>query len=128
LSRSAVTRSANCGRKLEPDAFTPVRSVAETERTVTARRAAMFCSSREHLGLHRQPHLSRISPLFSLGAIMTERYLSIVDVHVILRRKGTILLLRRAGNVYATGMLCLPSVHLASRLSELLLSDLLLAV
>jgi hypothetical protein len=37
---------------------------------------------------------------------MTERYLSIVDVHVILRREGTILLLRRAGNVYATGMLC----------------------
>jgi 8-oxo-dGTP diphosphatase len=43
---------------------------------------------------------------------MTERYLSIVDVHVILRRKGTILLLRRAGSVYATGMLCLPSGHL----------------
>jgi len=43
---------------------------------------------------------------------MTERYLSIVDVHVILRREGTILLLRRAGNVYATGMLCLPSGHL----------------
>lgn len=43
---------------------------------------------------------------------MTERYLSIVDVHVILRREGTILLPRRAGNVYATGMLCLPSGHL----------------
>jgi 8-oxo-dGTP diphosphatase len=43
---------------------------------------------------------------------MTERYRSIIDVHVILRRKGKILLLRRAGNVYATGMLCLPSGHL----------------
>ena len=36
---------------------------------------------------------------------MTGRYRSIVDVHVILRREGKILLLRRAGNVYATGML-----------------------
>lgn len=43
---------------------------------------------------------------------MTERYRSIVDVHVVLRREGKILLLRRAGNVYATGMLCLPSGHL----------------
>ena len=43
---------------------------------------------------------------------MTERYRSIVDVHVILRREGRILLLRRAGNVWATGMLCLPSGHL----------------
>ncbi len=43
---------------------------------------------------------------------MTERYLSIVDVHAILRRRGKILLLCRAGNVYATGMLCLPSGHL----------------
>lgn len=43
---------------------------------------------------------------------MTERYRSIVDVHVILRREGKVLLLRRAGDVYATGMLCLPSGHL----------------
>jgi 8-oxo-dGTP diphosphatase len=43
---------------------------------------------------------------------MTERYKSIVDVHMILRREGEILLLRRAGNVWATGMLCLPSGHL----------------
>lgn len=43
---------------------------------------------------------------------MPERYRSIIDVHVILRRHGKILLLRRAGNVYATGMLCLPSGHL----------------
>jgi hypothetical protein len=57
-----------------------------------------------------------------------ERYASVVDVHVILRCHGKIVLLRRAGDVYATGQLCLPSVHLASRLSELLLSDLLLAV
>jgi 8-oxo-dGTP pyrophosphatase MutT (NUDIX family) len=41
-----------------------------------------------------------------------ERFTSIVDVHVILRRAGRILLLRRAGNVYASGQLCLPSGHL----------------
>ena len=43
---------------------------------------------------------------------MPERYRSIIDVHVILRRHGKILLLRRAGNVYATGLFCLPSGHL----------------
>jgi 8-oxo-dGTP pyrophosphatase MutT (NUDIX family) len=36
-----------------------------------------------------------------------ERYASIVDVHVILRRGGRILLLRRAGDTYASGQLCL---------------------
>ena len=41
-----------------------------------------------------------------------ERYASIVDVHVILRRRGQILLLRRGGDVYASGQLCLPSGHL----------------
>jgi 8-oxo-dGTP pyrophosphatase MutT (NUDIX family) len=41
-----------------------------------------------------------------------DRFTSIVDAHVILRRDGKILLLRRAGNVYATGQLCLPSGHL----------------
>ena len=41
-----------------------------------------------------------------------ERYASVVDVHVILRRGGMVLLLRRAGNVYASGQLCLPSGHL----------------
>jgi len=43
---------------------------------------------------------------------MPGRYASVVDVHVILRRAGKILLLRRAGNVYASGQLCLPSGHL----------------
>lgn len=43
---------------------------------------------------------------------MTERYTSIIDVHVILIRDGKILLLRRAGNTYASGQLCLPSGHL----------------
>jgi 8-oxo-dGTP diphosphatase len=42
----------------------------------------------------------------------TERYASIVDVHVILRRRGQILLLRRTGDVYASGQFCLPSGHL----------------
>lgn len=40
-----------------------------------------------------------------------ERYVSVVDVHVILRRGGMILLLRRAGDTYASGQLCLPSGH-----------------
>jgi hypothetical protein len=43
-----------------------------------------------------------------------ERYASIVDVHVILRREGRILLLRRAGNVYASGQLCLTGVRAGS--------------
>ena len=43
---------------------------------------------------------------------MPDRFTSIIDVHVILRRAGRILLLRRAGNVYASGQLCLPSGHL----------------
>jgi 8-oxo-dGTP pyrophosphatase MutT (NUDIX family) len=41
-----------------------------------------------------------------------ERYASVVDVHVILRRRGRVLLLRRTGDVYASGQLCLPSGHL----------------
>jgi 8-oxo-dGTP pyrophosphatase MutT (NUDIX family) len=41
-----------------------------------------------------------------------ERFTSIVDVHIILRRHGKILLLRRAGHVYASGLFCLPSGHL----------------
>jgi 8-oxo-dGTP pyrophosphatase MutT (NUDIX family) len=40
------------------------------------------------------------------------RYASIVDVHVILRRDRRILLLRRAGDTWASGQLCLPSGHL----------------
>jgi 8-oxo-dGTP diphosphatase len=40
------------------------------------------------------------------------RYASIVGVHVILRRGGRVLQLRRAGDTYATGQLCLPSGHL----------------
>lgn len=50
---------------------------------------------------------------------MSERYRSIVDVHMILRREGKILLLRRAGDVYATGMFCLPSGHLENEESVL---------
>lgn len=41
-----------------------------------------------------------------------KRYRSIVDVHTILWRAGQLLLLRRAGNVYASGLFCLPSGHL----------------
>ena len=47
-----------------------------------------------------------------LEAGVPDRFTSVIDVHVILRRAGRILLLRRAGNVYASGQLCLPSGHL----------------
>jgi 8-oxo-dGTP diphosphatase len=40
------------------------------------------------------------------------RFASVIDVHVILRRSDRVLLLRRAGDVYASGQLCLPSGHL----------------
>src|ERR1035438_7836317 len=43
----------------------------------------------------------------------TDRYRSIVDVYVLLRRPdGTILLLERSGAGYADGQLCPPSGHL----------------
>jgi 8-oxo-dGTP diphosphatase len=45
-------------------------------------------------------------------AVAPDRFASIIDVHVILRRAGRVLLLRRTGNVYATRQLCLPSGHL----------------
>ena len=41
-----------------------------------------------------------------------DRFASVIDVHVILRRAGRVLLLRRAGDVYATGQFCLPSGHM----------------
>jgi 8-oxo-dGTP diphosphatase len=40
---------------------------------------------------------------------MPDRHMSIVDAHVVLRRDGKILLLRRGANTYASGQLCLPS-------------------
>lgn len=43
---------------------------------------------------------------------MPERFTSVIDAHVVLRRGGKVLLMRRAGNVYATGQLCFPSGHL----------------
>jgi hypothetical protein len=43
--------------------------------------------------------------------VPAQRYASIVDVHVILRRGGLILLLRRAGDTFATGQLCLTGVR-----------------
>ena len=45
---------------------------------------------------------------------MPDRFTSIIDVHVILRRAGRILLLRRAGDVYASGQLCLTGVRAGS--------------
>jgi 8-oxo-dGTP diphosphatase len=42
---------------------------------------------------------------------MPDRHMSIVDAHVVLRRHGKILLLRRGANTYASGQLCLPSGH-----------------
>lgn len=43
---------------------------------------------------------------------MTERHRSIVDVHLILRRNGKILMGRRANTGYGDGLLHLPSGHL----------------
>jgi 8-oxo-dGTP diphosphatase len=40
------------------------------------------------------------------------RFASVIDAHVLLWRTGHVLLLRRAGDVYASGRLCLPSGHL----------------
>jgi 8-oxo-dGTP diphosphatase len=46
-------------------------------------------------------------------AIMVpDRFAVVIDVHVILRRAGRVLPLRRAGDVYASGQLCLPSGHM----------------
>jgi 8-oxo-dGTP diphosphatase len=42
---------------------------------------------------------------------LPDRHASIVDAHVVLRRDGKILLLRRAPGLYAAGQLCLPSGH-----------------
>jgi 8-oxo-dGTP pyrophosphatase MutT (NUDIX family) len=42
---------------------------------------------------------------------LPDRHASIVDAHVVLRRDGKILLLRRAPGLYAGGQLCLPSGH-----------------
>jgi hypothetical protein len=67
---------------------------------------------------HLRGHRYDIGHPLSIGAIMPERYRSIIDVHVILGRHGKILLLRRAGNVYATGMLCLTGVRAGSLQSE----------
>ena len=43
---------------------------------------------------------------------MAERFTSVTDAHVIFRRDRRILLMRRAGGIYASGQLCLPSGHL----------------
>ena len=44
----------------------------------------------------------------------TDRFSSVVDVHVILRRAGRVLLLRRAGAVFASGQFCLTGVRAGS--------------
>lgn len=46
------------------------------------------------------------------GGRTPARFAIVVDVHVMLRRAGRVLLLRRAGDVYASGQLCLPSGHM----------------
>jgi len=59
-------------------------------------------------------HDSRASPAHDRHEdepMPPERYQSIVDVHMLLRRDGKILLLRRAGDTWASGQLCLPSGH-----------------
>lgn len=56
----------------------------------------------------RDPRFSVAHPRGRVPA----RFTSLIDAHVILRRAGRILLLRRAGDVFASGQLCLPSGHL----------------
>jgi len=43
---------------------------------------------------------------------MRPRHATVVDVHLILRRNGTLLLSRRVNTGYADGQYCLPSGHL----------------
>ena len=43
---------------------------------------------------------------------MKPRHATIVDVHLILRRNGALLLSRRANTGYADGQYCLPGGHL----------------
>jgi hypothetical protein len=43
---------------------------------------------------------------------MAQRHREPVDVHLILRRGGEVLLSRRAGDTYASGLLHMPSGHL----------------
>jgi hypothetical protein len=40
------------------------------------------------------------------------RFASVIDSYVFVWRAGQVFLLRRAGEVYASGQLCLPSRHL----------------
>jgi hypothetical protein len=47
-------------------------------------------------------------------SVAPDRLASIIDVHVILRRADRVLLLRRTGNVYASGQLCLTGVRAGS--------------
>jgi 8-oxo-dGTP diphosphatase len=53
---------------------------------------------------------SAASPDMTSG--QPDRYRSIIDAHIVLRRSGMILLGRRAGDVYASGQYGLPSGHL----------------
>jgi len=46
------------------------------------------------------------------GDLLKQRHRSIVDVHLILRRDGRIVMLRRANTGYGDGLLHLPSGHL----------------
>ncbi len=45
---------------------------------------------------------------------MPERLCCPVDAYLLLERGGKLLMLRRAPGAYAAGLLCPPSVHLAS--------------
>jgi hypothetical protein len=55
------------------------------------------------------------APAGAAGPASPERYTSVIDVHVILRRDDTVLLLlRRAGDTWASGQLCLTGVRAGS--------------
>ena len=65
----------------------------------------------------------RVCPLTTLPPSATraelvakQRYTSVIGIHVILRRGGKVLLLRRTGDTYASGQLCLTGVRAGSAL------------
>ncbi len=62
--------------------------------------------------MRRDAHWGAAHIAASSRPAMPGRFASVIDAHIPLWRAGQVLLLRRAGDVYASGQLCLPSGHL----------------
>ena len=62
--------------------------------------------------MRRDAHWAAVPARRNQPASTPVRFASVIDAHVLLWRAGQVLLLRRAGDVYASGQLCLPSGHL----------------